>query len=169
MCIRDRYYWQRIELFHWLPDNEDTLREYFEVISFNLGEDRSRTRYFHTTIPNRVNSNSNTLTLYNLWLQPALDRLHLRLRQHSGTTTNSPSTRRNDPPAPTRTTRVSLSPIPSRNVTIYTNTAPTTGSGWNVNDTLPTWQRPMNTRTDLLHVDINTISLNHLLLSLIHI
>jgi len=45
-----QYYWQRIELFHWLPDNEDTLREYFEVISFNLGEDRSRTRYFHTTI-----------------------------------------------------------------------------------------------------------------------
>ena len=77
-----QYYWQRIEFFHWLPENEDTLREYFEVISFNLGEERSRTRYFHTTIPNRVNSNSNTITLYNLCIQPALDRLRHRLRHH---------------------------------------------------------------------------------------
>jgi len=158
-----QYYWQRIEFFHWLPENEDTLREYFEVISFNLGEDRSRTRYFHTTIPNRVNSNSNTITLYNLWIQPALDRLRLRLRHHSDTGTDVSSSRRNEPPAPTRTPRASSSSTPSRNVTIYTNTEPSTSSGWGASDTIPTWQRPMRTNLAPSHRETTTISLNHLL------
>ena len=51
-------------------------------------------------------------------MQLAMLQHRLRLRHHSDTGTDASSSRRNEPPAPTRTPRASSSSTPSRNGSI---------------------------------------------------
>ena len=78
-----QYYWQRIEPFHWLPDNKEEFRVAFCYIATCIHNFTDAARHSNHDVPSRLNSPDFTTSKFYLWLRPAIARLRHRIFAHS--------------------------------------------------------------------------------------
>jgi len=77
-----QYYWQRIEFFHWLPDDEEEFHVALRYIALRIHNTTHTARYFHHNVPSRFNSPHLTTSQFDLWLRPGITRLRQRISAH---------------------------------------------------------------------------------------
>ena len=74
-----QYYWQRIELFHWMPENEDSLLHHLRAIGTRVNDPGRVSRLYNYNLPFRLNTGDYVIAQFRLWLLPAIARLRRRI------------------------------------------------------------------------------------------
>ena len=131
-----QYYWQRIELFHWMPENEDSLLHHLRAIGTRVNDPGRSSRLYNYNLPSRFNTGDYVLAQFRLWLLPAIARLRQRVFSASPHFSSRDSSDHDNSPL----THPNPSQSHTSNLPIMDLTGSETEAGWTEQDALLSYQ-----------------------------